>query len=272
MKIERIKMSQLSKPTRINSQQEITRRKFITQMATIGVPAAIIPSVLAGELFASSTASDALKNIAKGIIWTGQASVKISGLGANIYVDPFNLKAEDKADIVLITHSHGDHLDMTSLKKVCYEKTTIIAPKDVAERLELIPRKEIIIVAPGDTVKTGDILINAVHMYNIKKTDCHLKANKWVGYTITGNGITVYHAGDTERIPEMKDIRCDIALLPLGQIFTMNSVEDAAESAKDVKAKLAVPIHYGMYEGTRKDADKFKELLAGTMDVIILEQ
>ena len=261
-----------SNPFQKDNLNKMTRREFIVKVSAFGISTAVIPSFLTGNLFASTGTDEALKNIAEKILWTGQASVKIPGLGANIYVDPFKIKAEDKADIVLITHSHDDHFSYYDLKRVCSDQTTIIVPKEVASKIKKIPQKETIIVAPGDTVGINDIKIDAVPMYNIKKTNYHPKSKNWVGYLIHGNGITVYHAGDTERIPEMKNIQCDIALLPLGQKYTMNSVEDAAESAKDVGAKLAIPIHYGLYEGTIKDAVKFKELLAGHMNVIILDK
>ena len=92
---------------------------------------------------------------------------------------------------------------------------------------------------------------------------------KGLGYVICLDGVKVYHAGDTERIPEMKKIDCDIALLPLGQTYTMASVSDAAESAKDVKAEVAIPMHYGYAEGTAKDAETFKTLLEGIIKVVI---
>lgn len=263
-------MANFSKHIHPALHQQISRRTFISRLTAMGLSAAVAPAFFTKDLFASQT--DTLKNIAQGITWTGQASVKIPGLGANLYVDPFKIKTEDKADIVLITHSHDDHLSSSSLKKICYAGTTIVAPKDVAGRIKKIPQKETITVAPGDVVNIGDIKIEATHMYNIRKTQYHPKSKKWVGFLTTGNGITVYHAGDTERIPEMENIQCDIALLPLGQKYTMNSVKDAAESAKDVSAKLAVPIHYGMYEGSKKDAVKFKELLTGHIDVMILER
>ena len=260
------------KPFQTENMDKMTRREFIVKVSVLGISTAVIPSFLTGNLLASTGTDQALKNIAEKILWTGQASVKIPGLGANIYVDPLKIKAEDKADIVLITHSHDDHLSLSDLKKVCCDQTTILAPKDVASKIKNIPQKETLIVAPGDTVSINNVKIEAVPMYNIKKTNYHPKSKNWVGYLINGNGITVYHAGDTERIPEMKNIQCDIALLPLGQKYTMNSVEDAAESAKDVGAKLAIPIHYGLYEGTTKDAVKFKELLAGHMTVILLDK
>ncbi|MBU1063196.1 MBL fold metallo-hydrolase, partial [bacterium] len=97
----------------------------------------------------------------------------------------------------------------------------------------------------------------------------HPKSKNYLGYVLTIDGVRVYHAGDTERIPEMQQFDCDIALLPLGQKYTMNSVYEAANSALDVKAKIAIPIHYDMFEGKLSDADAFQEILKGKVKVII---
>ena len=99
----------------------------------------------------------------------------------------------------------------------------------------------------------------------------HKRNDDFAGYILTVGQSRIYHAGDTERIPEMKNIDCDIALLPLGQTYTMNSVEEAAEAAMDTGAEIAIPIHYGMYEGTKEDALEFKELLDGKIKVVILD-
>ncbi len=254
-----------------NQKGGVSRREFMAQMTTLGVSMALVPSFLVSEAWAAAD-MEKLTEIAQGIVWTGQASMKIPGLGSNVYVDPYKVKDEDKADIVLITHSHDDHLSVFSLKKICHDQTTIIAPKDVASKIKSVPKKEVVIVKPGDKVSVGSLSVEAVPMYNVKKTKYHAKSKNWVGYVMTANGISIYHAGDTERIPEMKNIRCDLALLPLGQKYTMNSVEEAAEAAKDVGARIAVPMHYGMKEGSKKDAVKFKELLAGHTDVVILER
>ena len=254
-----------------NHQGRVSRREFMTQMTTLGISMALVPHVLTGQALASP-ANETLTAIAQAIVWTGQASVKIPGLGANVYVDPYKIKAEDKADLVLITHSHDDHLSTYSLKKICHEGTTIVTTKDVASKISRVPKKKVIIVKPGDKVDVGNLSIQAVPMYNIKKSRYHSKSKNWAGYVISGNGITVYHAGDTERIPEMKEILCDIALLPLGQKYTMNSVEEAAGSARDVHAKVAVPIHFGINEGAKKDAAKFKTLLSGQTHVVILDR
>ncbi len=121
---------------------------------------------------------------------------------------------------------------------------------------------------PGDELKLDNIFVDAVRAYNVGK-NYHPKKQNHLGFVITIDGIRIYHAGDTNRIPEMKDIICDIALVPLGQTYTMDSVEEAVEVVKDVKAKIAIPFHYGTYEGSKKDADIFKDLLNGFTEVII---
>ena len=252
-------------------QKEISRREFISRISVLGISATAIPSLFAQKVLASSSI-DALTALAKETVWTGQASVKLPGLGAKVYVDPYRIKTADKADLVLITHSHDDHLSLSSLKKICWEQTTIVTTKDVASKIKRLPQKETLIVRPGDTVRVNGITVEAVPMYNITKSNYHPKSKNWAGYVITGNGVCVYHAGDTERIPEMTKIQCDIALLPLGQKYTMNSVREAAQAAKDVHAKVAVPIHFGINEGSHTDALKFKELLAGLVEVVILER
>ena len=132
--------------------------------------------------------------------------------------------------------------------------------------------EQIITVSPGDKIEVKGTEITAVPMYNVIKTNYHPRENDWTGYILNVDGVKVYHAGDTERIPEMKGLDCDIVMLPLGQTYTMNSVEEAAAAALDTGADIAIPIHYGMYEGTVEDAARFKELLTGKMQVVILEQ
>jgi L-ascorbate metabolism protein UlaG (beta-lactamase superfamily) len=203
------------------------------------------------------------------IHWFGQAAVKITTDGKVIYIDPYQLKKADKADIILITHSHGDHLSPADIKKVATDKTVIIATPDCATKLKDIKKSKLLTSEPGFSTTIGDITIEAVPAYNVKKTKFHPKSNKWVGYVVTVNGVKIYHAGDTERVPEMKNIDCDIAMLPLGQTYTMSGPEEAAEAVKDVKAEIAIPIHFGMYEGKESDAETFKKLLEGTAAVII---
>lgn len=90
-----------------------------------------------------------------------------------------------------------------------------------------------------------------------------------MGYVINVGGVRVYASGDTERIPEMKTFSADIALLPLGQTFTMISVQGAADAALDLRARVAIPYHYGRGEGTIADANTFASLLNGRMQVLL---
>jgi L-ascorbate metabolism protein UlaG (beta-lactamase superfamily) len=205
------------------------------------------------------------------ITWYGQAAVKIDNDGQIIFIDPYHLISEDKADVILITHSHGDHLSIADIQRISDNETHFVCPDDCAEILKDEGYKNIMIVSPGDKVTIDGTEIEAVPMYNLVKTQYHPVENAWTGFIINVDGTRIYHAGDTERIPEMKNIECDIAMLPLGQTYTMSSVEEAAEAALDTGAEIAIPIHYGMYEGSIEDARKFKELLEGKIEVFILD-
>ncbi|MFC1828132.1 MBL fold metallo-hydrolase [Thermodesulfobacteriota bacterium] len=208
------------------------------------------------------------------IQWYGaQSSIRIDAGGKVIYIDPYKIPAKNNdADIILITHKHDDHYSTSQMDKIAKEGTVFIAPKGCGKWIDKKFKTETILSEPGMKTDVGGIQIEAVPAYNIRKTQYHPKQNKWVGYILTIEGVRIYHAGDTERIPEMKTFTCDIALLPLGQKYTMNKVDDAAEAALDVKAKIAIPMHFGMFEGSKKDADKFAKLLDGKVKVIRKER
>ncbi len=227
----------------------------------------LIILILSGHLVNAQNQNH--KSMVNNIHWLGQAAVKITAAGKIIYIDPYQIEKEDQADIILITHGHSDHLSPDDIKKIITENSIIIAPDNCMGKLEDFDVRETKSIRPGQSIPVGDITISAVPAYNVVKTNFHPKGNNWVGYIITVEGIKIYHAGDTERIPEMKDIECDIAMLPLGQTYTMNSVKEAADAAIDVKASIAIPIHYGLYEGKDDDAREFKKLLEGKVDVVI---
>jgi L-ascorbate metabolism protein UlaG (beta-lactamase superfamily) len=205
------------------------------------------------------------------IQWLGQATVKIVSGNKCIYFDPYQIKKSDKADIVFITHNHYDHFSVEDIQKVAHQQTIFVCSQDCVSEIENAGYEDVRAVAPGDKIIVDSIPVEVVPMYNIVKTNFHPKHNNWVGYILSLEGVRIYHAGDTERIPEMKNLECDIVLMPLGQTYTMNSVEEAAEAVNDVKARVAIPIHYGLYEGTKEDALKFKDLLSDKTEVIIKE-
>lgn len=215
------------------------------------------------------TSKEKVMKFADKIDWFGQASVKIPFSNKTVYIDPYRLPRNDTPDIVFITHGHGDHLNVNEIAKLNSENVLIVAPETCESKLRDGGFENLVLVNPNDEFDLDGIGVSVVPAYNVVKTQFHPKENKWVGYVITYDGMTIYHPGDTERIPEMKDITCDIAFMPLGQTYTMNSVEEAAEAIKDIDPTVAIPFHYGLYEGKVEDAETFKSLLDGTCEVLV---
>ncbi|MBN2279322.1 MAG: MBL fold metallo-hydrolase [Candidatus Marinimicrobia bacterium] len=202
--------------------------------------------------------------------WYGQAGWRIEKDSLNIYIDPLQIPDQaPAADVIFVTHSHSDHLSIRDIKALAGDHTLLVGPESCREKLLETGLKTIQWVNPGDTLVIRDIPVEVVPAYNIKKNQFHPKENRWVGYILNINGVKIYHSGDTERIPEMQTFHCDIALLPLGQTYTMHNIEEAVQAALDINPKIAVPMHYGMYEGKAEDADRFKKLLEGKIEVII---
>jgi L-ascorbate metabolism protein UlaG (beta-lactamase superfamily) len=197
--------------------------------------------------------------MAAGIHWLGQSGFKIEG-SINVFTDPYQLRQTDKADIILITHSHGDHFSPSDIRKLLTDQTVIITAKGCRFTVD----NEVKILKPGESVTVKGVAIEAVPAYNRN----HPRSSEGVGYIITIDGIRIYTAGDTDRIPEMVSIKADIALLPVGGTYTMDAAQ-AAEAAKDISPKLAIPMHYGSVVGSKKDAQRFSDLLKGIIPVII---
>ncbi len=198
--------------------------------------------------------------------WLGHSGFLINN-SKKIYIDPYNIpEASEKADIILITHSHYDHCSFEDINKIIQEGTRIVLPADCQSkitRFEIPIKMEII--EQGQEIDLGDLKISAVPAYNIDK-QFHPKDDAWLGYLIKMNDVLIYHAGDTDIIPEMQKLTGHrqegkefIALLPVGGRFTM-SAEEAAEAANIIKPTLAIPMHYGSIVGTEKDAQEFVEL------------
>lgn len=187
------------------------------------------------------------------ISWLGHSSIKISG-GKIIYIDPWKIKGEEKADVILISHSHSDHFSSPDVKKIQKEDTIIIASSDCAGRLSGNFRA----VKPGDKIEIQGMMVEAVAAYNLNK-DFHPKSSNWVGFIVTVEDKIIYYAGDTDFIPEMKTVNADITIVPVGGVFTMNA-EEAAQAVNTIKPQVAIPIHYGDIVGSIEDAMKFKNL------------
>src|SRR5574340_923875 len=199
------------------------------------------------------------------IHWLGHDTFRIDGEQV-IYTDPFQIKNEDKADIILITHEHRDHCSPDDVKKIQGSDTVIVAPADCAAKLQ----GNLKIVKPGDKIEVRRVTVEAFPSYNTNK-QFHTKDRGWVGYVFTAKGRRIYLAGDTDHIPEMKNIKTDIALLPVSGTYVMTA-EEAAQAALYIKPKVAIPMHYGSIVGTREDALRFEKKLKGKIDVVILNE
>lgn len=190
-----------------------------------------------------------------------------------IYTDPFKVAKKDEADIVLISHDHFDHLSLEDLEKVISSGTTIVASLTCKNGLKQVKAKETKFLEPGGKCTIGKVEIEAVPAYNLNKFRqpgqvFHPKADKHVGYVIQMDGTRVYYAGDTDAIPEMKNIRCDIALLPVSGTYVMTA-DEAVEAAQAINPKIAVPMHYAAIVGSEADAQAFKSKVKNCQVAIV---
>ncbi len=201
----------------------------------------------------------------KNIHWLGHDTFKVVGEKV-IYTDPFKIKKKDTANIILITHEHFDHCSPEDVKKIQDPNTVIVATSDCAQKLS----GKIKIVKPGEKMNVEGIEIEAVPAYNTNK-QFHTKDKGWVGYIFTVQGQRIYIAGDTDYIPEMKNFKVDIALLPVSGTYVMTA-DEAVKAALDMKPKVAIPMHYGSIVGSEKDAKRFAESLKGKIEVAILKE
>jgi L-ascorbate metabolism protein UlaG (beta-lactamase superfamily) len=186
-----------------------------------------------------------------------------------IAIDPYNISdaaAADKVDLILITHSHYDHCSIKDIQKLAKKGTIIVVPADAQSKITRVEDVEMQIIEVGDELTFGDVKVVAVPAYNVDK-DFHTKADGWVGYLIKMENVIIYHAGDSDKIPEMqklsgygKEGNEFVALLPVSGKFVMTA-EEAAEIASLINPSIAIPMHYGAgVAGTIEDAQRFVKL------------
>jgi L-ascorbate metabolism protein UlaG (beta-lactamase superfamily) len=206
-----------------------------------------------------------LQDVIKKIHWLGHDGFRIDS-DRVIYFDPFQIKSAVPADIIFISHDHFDHCSEDDIKKIQKKDTVIVTDAITAKKLQ----GSIRVVKSGDTLAVGTIAVEVVPSYNTNKT-FHPKASGLLGFIVTVEGVRIYHAGDTDFIPEMNSIKTDIALLPVSGTYVMTA-EEAVQAALAIKPAVAIPMHFNAIVGSEKDAALFKEKLAGKIEVVVLRQ
>ncbi len=195
------------------------------------------------------------------IYFLGHATLMLDYGGTIIHVDPVAAYADystmPKADIILVTHQHSDHLDTNSISKIRKSSTTLILNP---ASFEIV--KSGIALANGKSWQSGDIRVEAVPAYNTTPgRDKYHPRGRDNGYILTLGQTRIYIAGDTENIPEMADIKdITIAFLPMNQPYTMTP-EQVAAAAKVIKPKILYPYHCG-----DTDVNRLKTMMADNKD------
>lgn len=204
------------------------------------------------------------------ISWTGHDGFRINGKNSQndqltIYIDPYQLSSKyqnkSDADVVLLTHDHFDHLSIDDLKQVINNNTSIVSATECIEKLAELELKAISGLKPGGKTTIKGLTIEAVPAYNTNKK-FHPKSDGKVGFVIMMNNMRIYHAGDTDLIPEMESVGPDIALVPVSGTYVMNA-EEAAIAVNELlqPKRVVIPMHYNSIVGTVEEAKRFKELV-----------
>ena len=199
------------------------------------------------------------------ISWLGHDGFKLKG-GVTVAIDPFRIsvRSNEKADIIFITHEHFDHCSPKDIVQIISPTTVIVAPQIAKDCLSSFPNEKVF-VKPFENGEVLGVKFYTVPAYNINKFRApgvvfHPKEDGRVGYVISMNGVRFYHAGDTDAVPEMKEVEAEVAMLPVSGVYVMTA-EEAVEALKMIRGvQVAIPMHWGSIVGSRDDALRFKEL------------
>jgi len=206
--------------------------------------------------------------------WLGHSGFRIAAGRATVYIDPYRVTGGPKADLILVTHGHYDHFSPSDIDRLSHDRTLVVGPPSVAERLAGRVRS----IAPGEEIEPDllpGVAVRAIAAYNTSKRDpagnvFHPREAGGVGYEVRVRGERVYHSGDTDVIPEMDAVAgVDVALLPVSGVYVMTAGE-AAEAARRIQPRVAVPMHWGGHLGSYDDAEAFAR--QAPVAVSILEQ
>lgn len=209
------------------------------------------------------------------IEWLGHAAFRITVGRSTVYIDPYRIPEDaPPADLILVTHGHYDHFSPQDVERLTTRETWLVGPAAVAERVS----GQVHRIEPGEVL--DDELVRGVHIrgvaaYNTSKRDpdgrpFHPRDAGWLGYELNVRGERLYHSGDTDVIPEMDTVTgVDVALLPVSGVYVMTA-QEAAEAARRIQPRVAVPMHWGSHIGTEHDARTFAD--RAPVEVRIMEK
>lgn len=206
----------------------------------------------------------AVEKLVEDLHWLGHDCFRLDRPEGPIYFDPYEIGEGPAAALIFISHDHFDHNSPDDLAKVSGPDTIVITEKDSAAKVS----GDVRVLGLGESLEVGGVTVDAVPAYNLGK-EFHPKSNGWLGFIVTVDGVRIYHAGDTDYIPEMEVLRVDLALLPVSGTYVMDASE-AVQAALVIGPKMAIPMHYGAIVGDENDAKKFAKGLEGMMAVRIL--
>lgn len=189
------------------------------------------------------------------MVCIGQSAIRISD-GMVAYIDAVGEGSGlPRADYFFVTHSHRDHFGPDLIRKLRGPATHVVVPESMRGNGD-DGGVSTAGIAPGESKTIGELTVRAIPAYNLRMP-MHSRRKAYVGYCLElPNGISVYHAGDTDFIPEMRDLKPDIALIPVGGIVTMNW-KDALAAMRAIGARITIPMHYGLIPFSRAGAKKF---------------
>jgi len=208
--------------------------------------------------------------IAEGIEikWLGHDGFLVKGNGKILCFDPFEAKAGAKADFIFVSHEHHDHLSPKDIEEFSKPSTIIIAAESCRGKIA-----DAHFLRPEQSIEIAGLKVRAVCAYNTDKfrspgVHFHPKESNGIGFVVEFAGKRIYHAGDTDFIPEMKKLgRIDVAFLPVSGTYVMTP-EEAVEAADAIRPKTVIPMHYGKIVGTKGDAEKFAALYKGKTEIL----
>jgi L-ascorbate metabolism protein UlaG (beta-lactamase superfamily) len=203
-----------------------------------------------------------MSTLVDGITWFRGSSVRIRRAGIEVHVDPIGVAESSEADYILLTHPHFDNFSEEDIERLRGPETILVAPASMKKLLEDGDH----FMRPGDMLQLEGLDVLAVPAHNVDKR-FHLPEQGWLGYVFTVGDVTYYHAGDTDFLPSMFGIRCDVAFLPCGGHYTMGP-EEAVRAGEACGASVVVPIHWGDAHGTREEVQAMDDLFSGTIHIL----